>query len=58
MASDNDCPCCGNQLLRDAALNVENVMSDFVFSILVSIGIIVIAARIVAWLTIRRIKTE
>ena len=33
-------------------------MSDFVFSILVSIGIIVIAAGIVAWLTIRRIKNE
>ena len=33
-------------------------MSDFVLSVLVSIGIIVIAAGIVAWLTIRRIKNE
>ena len=33
-------------------------MSDFVLSVLVSIGIIVIAAGIVAWLTIRRIRNE
>mgnify|MGYP003139746617 CR=1 FL=1 len=31
-------------------------MSDFVLSVLVSIGIIVIAAGIVAWLTIRRVR--
>ena len=33
-------------------------MSDFVLSILVSIGIIIIAIGITAWLTIRRIKNE
>ena len=33
-------------------------MSDFVLSILVSIGIVVIALGIVAWLTIRRVHKE
>ena len=33
-------------------------MSDFVLSILVSIGIMVIALGIVAWLTLRRIREE
>ena len=33
-------------------------MSDFVLSILVAIGIMVIALGVVAWLTIRRIRHE
>ena len=34
------------------------LMSDFILSILVSIGIVVIAFGIVAWLTIRRVHKE
>ena len=33
-------------------------MSDFVWSILVSIGIVIVAMGIAAWLTIRRIREE
>ena len=33
-------------------------MSDFVWSILVSIGIVIVALGIVAWMTIRRIREE
>jgi len=33
-------------------------MSDFVWSILVSIGIVIVAMGIVAWMTIRRIREE
>ena len=33
-------------------------MSDFVLSILVSIGIVVIALGVVMWLTIRRVREE
>ena len=34
------------------------LMSDFILSILVSIGIVVVALGIVAWLTIRRVHKE
>jgi len=33
-------------------------MSDFVLSILVAIGIVVVALGIVAWMTLRRIREE
>ena len=33
-------------------------MSDFVWSILVSVGIVIVALGIVAWMTIRRIREE
>ena len=33
-------------------------MSDFVLSILVSIGIVVIALGVVMWLTVRRVREE
>ena len=33
-------------------------MSDFVLSILVSIGIVVVAMGVVAWLTLRRVREE
>ena len=33
-------------------------MSDFVWSILIAMGIVVIALGIVAWLTIRRVHKE
>jgi sensor domain CHASE-containing protein len=33
-------------------------MSDFVLSILVAIGIMVVALGIVAWMTLRRIREE
>jgi len=33
-------------------------MSDFVLSILVAIGIVVVAMGIVAWMTLRRIREE
>ena len=34
------------------------LMSDFVLSILVAIGIMVVALGIVAWMTLRRIREE
>ena len=34
------------------------IMSDFVWSILVSVGIVIVALGIVAWMTIRRIREE
>jgi len=34
------------------------LMSDFVLSILVSIGIVVVAMGVVAWLTLRRVREE
>ena len=34
------------------------IMSDFVLSILVAIGIVVVALGIVAWMTLRRIREE
>jgi len=33
-------------------------VSDFIWSILVSIGIVIVAMGIAAWLTIRRIREE
>ena len=33
-------------------------VSDFVLSVLVSIGIVVIALGIVAWLTLRRVRNR
>ena len=33
-------------------------MSDFVLSVLVAIGIMVVALGIVAWMTLRRIREE
>ena len=33
-------------------------MNDFVLSILVAIGIVVVALGIVAWMTLRRIREE
>jgi len=33
-------------------------MSDFVLSILIAIGIIVVALGVVAWMTIRRVREE
>jgi len=33
-------------------------MSDFILSILVAIGIVVVALGIVAWMTLRRIREE
>ena len=33
-------------------------VSDFVLSILVAIGIVVVAMGIVAWMTLRRIREE
>ena len=34
------------------------IMSDFVLSILIAIGIIVVALGVVAWMTIRRVREE
>ena len=34
------------------------IMSDFILSILVAIGIMVIALGIVAWMTLRRVNEE
>ena len=34
------------------------LMSDFVLSVLVSIGIVVMALGIVTWITLRRIREE
>ena len=34
------------------------LMNDFVLSILVAIGIVVVALGIVAWMTLRRIREE
>jgi|6_EtaG_2_1085325.scaffolds.fasta_scaffold54029_5 sensor domain CHASE-containing protein len=34
------------------------LMNDFILSILVSIGIVVVALGIVAWLTLRRVREE
>ena len=33
-------------------------VSDFVLSILVSIGIVVVAMGVAAWLTVRRVREE
>ena len=33
-------------------------MSDFILSILVAIGIVVVSLGIVAWMTLRRIREE
>jgi len=33
-------------------------MSDFILSILIAIGIIVVALGVVAWMTIRRVREE
>jgi len=33
-------------------------VSDFVWSILVSVGIVIVAMGIVAWMTLRRIREE
>ena len=34
------------------------LMSDFILSILIAIGIIVVALGVVAWMTIRRVREE